>query len=52
MEAINVVVKKGPEMIVQWPTASIVPFISDQPLSMIYGGKNVKTFLLMLFTIF
>ena len=32
VKAINVVVKKRPEMIVQWPTPSIVRFISDQSL--------------------
>ena len=32
VKAINVVVKKWPEMIVQWPTPSIVRFISDQSL--------------------
>ena len=33
VKAINVVVKKWPEMIVQWPTPSIVRFISNQSLS-------------------
>ena len=43
MKAINEVVKKGPEMIVQWPTASIVRFISDQSLYPKYDiGRKIS----------